>query len=112
MRSQEKMLTRLPSKVKSSVLKPGGVLVPSLTPCGGPGKLRSHWEDIFHTVVCQMSKEIPVYELRSEIAKGRSRFLHLYLLLPCDHLPLETLVKHPDGLLNIKCVIALDMYAF
>ena len=78
-------------KVKSSVLQPGDrVLIRNMTPRGGPGKLRSHWEDIIHTVVRQVSKDIPVYELRPETGKGRSRILHRNLLLPCDHLPLET----------------------
>lgn len=82
------------SKVKSSVLQPGDrVLVRNLTPRGGPGKLRNHWEDIIHTVVRQVSKDIPVYELRPEKGKARSRILHRNLLLPCDHLPLETSVR-------------------
>lgn len=82
------------SKVKSSVLQPGDrVLIRNMTPRGGPGKLRSHWEDTIHTVVRQVSKDIPVYELRPEKGKGRSRILHRNLLLPCDHLPLETSVQ-------------------
>ncbi|KAF0046076.1 hypothetical protein F2P81_002605 [Scophthalmus maximus] len=64
-----------------------------MTPRGGPGKLRSHWEDTIHTVVRQVSKDIPVYELRPEKGEGRSRILHRNLLLPCDHLPLETSVQ-------------------
>ncbi|KAK0132040.1 hypothetical protein N1851_033165 [Merluccius polli] len=82
------------SKVKSSVLQPGDrVFIRNMTPRGGPGKLRSHWEDTIHTVVRQVSKDIPVYELRPEKGKGRSRILHCNLLLPCDHLPLETSVQ-------------------
>lgn len=82
------------SKVKSSVLQPGDrVLVRNLTPRGGPGKLRNHWEDTIHTVVRQVSKDIPVYQLRPEKGKGRSRILHRNLLLSCDHLPLETSVQ-------------------
>lgn len=64
-----------------------------MTPRGGPGKLRNHWEDVVHTVVCQVNKDIPVYELRPEKGKGRSRTLHHNLLQPCDHLPLERSVQ-------------------
>ncbi|KAI3369245.1 hypothetical protein L3Q82_007788 [Scortum barcoo] len=82
------------SKVKSSVLHPGDrVLIRNMTPRGGPGKLRNHWEDVVHTVVRQVSKDIPLYELRPEKGKGRSRILYHNLLLPCDHLPLETQVR-------------------
>jgi len=81
-------------KVKSSVLQPGDrVLIRNMTPRGGPGKLRNHWEDTIHTVVRQVSPDIPVYELRPEKGKGRSRILHRNLLLPCDYLPLETSVQ-------------------
>ena len=82
------------SKVKSSVLQPGDrVLIRNMTPRGGPGKLRNHWEDVVHTVVRRVSEDIPVYELRPEKGKGRSRILHRNLLLPCDHLPLEMSVQ-------------------
>ncbi|CAI5660215.1 unnamed protein product [Oreochromis niloticus] len=78
------------SKVKSSVLQPGDrVLIRNMTPRGGPGKLRNLWEDVVHTVVPQVSRHIPVYELRPEKGKGKSRILHRNLLLPCDHLPVE-----------------------
>ncbi|KAL6490134.1 hypothetical protein MHYP_G00004790 [Metynnis hypsauchen] len=77
-------------KVRSSVLYPGDrVLVRNLTPRGGPGKLRNHWEDIIHVVVRQVNKEVPIYELRPEKGKGKLRVLHRNLLLPCDQLPLE-----------------------
>lgn len=82
------------SKLKYSTLLPGDrVLIRNLTPRGGPGKLRNHWENDVHTVVRQVSKDIPVYELRPERGKGRSRILHRNLLLPCDHLPLETILQ-------------------
>lgn len=82
------------SKTKSSVLQPGDrVLIRNMTPRGGTGKLRNHWEDIIHTVVRQVKPDIPVYELRPEKGKGRSRVLHRNLLLPCDHLPLETTLQ-------------------
>ena len=41
-------------------------------------------------MLCQMGEGIPVYEVKPEQGRGRSRVLHRNLLLPCDHLPLET----------------------
>ena len=75
-------------KVRSSLLCPGDrVLVRNLTPRGGTGKLRNHWEDSVHVVLRQMGEGIPVYEVKPEQGRGRSRVLHRNLLLPCDHLP-------------------------
>uniref|UniRef100_A0A3B3Q8H6 Gypsy retrotransposon integrase-like protein 1 n=1 Tax=Paramormyrops kingsleyae TaxID=1676925 RepID=A0A3B3Q8H6_9TELE len=77
-------------KVRGSMLCPGDrVLVKNLTPRGGTGKLRNHWEDVVHTVVRQMGGEGPIYEVKPEWGKGRSRVLHRNLLMPCDYLPLE-----------------------
>lgn len=77
-------------KVRSSVLCPGDrVLVRNLTPRGGPGKLRNHWEDIIHVVVRQVNNDVPIYEIRPERGKGKLRVLHRNLLLPCDYLPLD-----------------------
>uniref|UniRef100_A0A3B5AJZ5 Integrase catalytic domain-containing protein n=1 Tax=Stegastes partitus TaxID=144197 RepID=A0A3B5AJZ5_9TELE len=79
------------TKVRSSLLQPGErVLIKNLTPRGGPGKLRNYWEDTVHTVVRQVQPDMPVYEVRPERGKGRSRVLHRNLLMPCDHLPFET----------------------
>ena len=82
-------------KVRSSELEPGDrVLVRNLTPRGGTGKLRSHWEEIIHKVVRRVNKDAPVYEVVPEQGKGRdNRILHRNLLLPCDHLPLEVPLK-------------------
>lgn len=66
------------------------MLIKNLTPRGGPGKLRNYWEEQIHTVVRQMGSDLPIYELRPEQGKGRSRVLHRNLLMPCDHLPFET----------------------
>ena len=75
-------------RVRSSVLQAGDrVLVRNLTPRGGPGKLKNFWEDEIHVVVARKGEGSPVYEVRPESSKGRSRTLHRNLLLPCDYLP-------------------------
>lgn len=72
-------------------MEPGDrVLVRNLTPRGGSGKLRSHWEETIHKVVRRVNKDAPFYKVVPEQGKGRdSRILHRNLLLPCDHPPLE-----------------------
>ncbi|XP_030601462.1 uncharacterized protein LOC115791517 [Archocentrus centrarchus] len=83
-------------KVRSSVLCPGDrVLVRNLTPRGGTGKLRNHWEQDIHVVIRQVAEGLPVYEVKPEQGRGRSRTMHRNLLLPCDYLPLETEPKAP-----------------
>lgn len=82
------------AKVNSSVLYPGDrVLIRNLTPRGGPGKLRNHWEEHIHVVMRQIGEDIPVYEVKPEQGRGRSRILHRNLLMPCDFLPLDTQQK-------------------
>ncbi|KAL4008817.1 hypothetical protein ACER0C_002669 [Sarotherodon galilaeus] len=77
-------------KVRSSVLYPGDrVLVRNLTPRGGTGKLRNHWEQDINVVIRQVAEGLPVYEVKPEQGRGRSRIMHRNLLLPCDYLPLE-----------------------
>ena len=75
-------------RMRSSALQVGDrVLVRNLTPRGGPGKLRSFWEDKIHEVVARKGEGSPVYDVRPESSQGRSCTLHRNLLLPCDYLP-------------------------
>lgn len=77
-------------KVRYTDLDSGSrVLVRNLTPRGGPGKLRNYWEEQVHVVVRRVAEDVPIYEIKPEQGKGRSRVLHRNLLMPCDHLPLE-----------------------
>ena len=70
------------------------VLVRNMTPRGGTGKLRNHWEESIHKVIRQVGKDMPIYEVIPEQGKARGRrILHRNLLLPCDHLPLEIQMK-------------------
>ena len=90
MRNSEKSATagkkHYDKKVRFTQLRPGDrVLVRNLSERGGPGKLRSYWEDDIHTVVEQKG-DMPVFEVRPERPSGRSRVLHRNLLHPCEFL--------------------------
>lgn len=61
-----------------------------MTEKGGPGKLRSFWEDKVYVVTQKKYPDSPVYEIKLENGKGRIRIMHRNLLLPCDFLPMET----------------------
>ncbi|CAL9690550.1 unnamed protein product [Knipowitschia caucasica] len=72
-------------------LYPGNrVLLRNFKERGGPGKLRSYWEDSVYVIVAQKSPDMPVYEIKPEQG-GKSRTVHRNLLLPCDSLPVEGL---------------------
>lgn len=66
------------------------MLVKTLAPGGGPGKLCNYWEETTHTVVKWLGSNIPIYEVRPQKGKGCPRVLHKNLLMPCDILPFET----------------------
>uniref|UniRef100_A0A8C7X5J0 Gypsy retrotransposon integrase-like protein 1 n=1 Tax=Oryzias sinensis TaxID=183150 RepID=A0A8C7X5J0_9TELE len=78
-------------KVFGAELNPGcRVLVRNFTERGGPGKLRSYWEDKVYIVTQRKHSESPVYEVKPETGKGRVKIIHRNLLLPCDFLPLTS----------------------
>lgn len=81
----------------SSALEPGDhVLVRNLTPRGGPGKLRSYWEDAIHVVKERKGAESPVYVVEPLQGTGRRRVLHRNLLLPCPYLVEEPDIHEPN----------------
>ena len=75
-------------KGRSSTLQLGDrVLVKNLSERGGPGKLRSFWEDTIHVVIKRKSPDSPIYEVKPESSELPSRILHCNLLFPCGELP-------------------------
>ena len=76
--------------VRTALLLPGDcVLIKNMTPHGGPGKLKSYWEEEIHIVKSHIGRDSPVYKVYPESGHGRSRVLHRNMLLPCPELPAD-----------------------
>ena len=81
---------RYNEKARSSDLQPGDrVLIRNFAEKGGPGKLRSFWEDKIYVIKNRKGPDSPVYEITPENGTGRTRTVHRNLLLPCPCLPYE-----------------------
>lgn len=60
-----------------------------MTERGGPGKIRSYWEDDTYIVKRHKGEDSPVFEVVPENGKDSTRVLHRNML-PCDFLPLTS----------------------
>ena len=90
-READYRLQRHSGKVRATVLLPGDrVLVRNLSERGGPGKLRSYWEDSVYVVVRRLGDGSPVYEVKPENSRGKPRVLHRNMLRHIDSLPSAT----------------------
>ena len=53
---------------------------------GGPGKIRSYWEDKVFKGLSRLHETSPVYTIEPEKDEGRKHTVNRNLLLPCDAL--------------------------
>ena len=84
------------------------MLVRNLRERGGPGKLRSYWEDTIYRVVSRKGEVNAVYEVETESGEGLRQVIHHNLLLPCNDLPLQVKPeKTPRGSSRRKSKITL-----
>ena len=76
-------------KARSIVLIPGDQVLVRNTKKGGPGKIRSYWEDTIYKVVNRLKEDSPIYRVKPENGRGHQKILHCTMLRPCDALPVE-----------------------
>ena len=82
---------RVNRKAVLQELQPGSrVLIRNLSERGGPGKIRSYWEQQVHQIIDHKGNTGVVYAVRPENnPNGIVRIIHRNHLLPCNSLPLE-----------------------
>lgn len=95
----ERNRNRFNDRVRSVNIQPGDrVLVRNMTERGGPGKLRSYWEDVVYIVLRRIGEESPVYEVQQENNKrSRTRVLHRNMLRQIDSLPVHLPERRNKG---------------
>ena len=85
---------RMGEKATLGVLEKGDRVLIKNKETGGPGKLRSFWEQDVYVVVEEKGDEGVVYSVRKEKdPKSRIRTVHRNMLMNCSQLPLE----EPEG---------------
>ena len=68
--------------------------------------MRAFWEDEVYIITKQLDEDSPVYEIKPEEMKGKSKVLHRTLLLLCDHLPMpESTVSLKNSKNEKKCKV-------
>ena len=85
--------TRWDAKFNLTVLQPGDRVLVQNKEKGGPGKLRSFWEQAIYVVKKEKGSQGMVYEVCREDKTGRTRVLHRNMLLPVGGLVLDQLKK-------------------
>lgn len=89
-KEQRRAKRQYDQKMYGAELQPGcRVLVRNFKDRGGPGKLRSYWEEQVYVVTERKHNDSPVYVVQPEKGPGKTKTLHRNLLLPCDFLPVE-----------------------
>lgn len=76
-------------KVREAELQVGDRVLVRNVGIRGKAKLADRWERDVHLVVAQPTPGIPIYEVRREHGKSKSRLLHRNLLLPFTGIPLQ-----------------------
>ena len=63
------------------------VLVRNLLKKGGPGQLRSYWEQVIYVIVDRTNDDQPDHDVKKLNGSGKVRILHRNVLLLCNCLP-------------------------